>query len=131
MTKTAVIIGSGVGGLATACRLATLGFQVSVMEANEYPGGKLTEISNSGFRFDAGPSLFTMPQFLDQVFEAAGKNPRDYYRYHRLDYSGHDFFEDYTYLVAWEDVQKFCVEVVPKLVLLVQEIREFLHQAKP
>jgi phytoene desaturase len=130
VTKTAVIIGSGVGGLATACRLATLGFQVSVMEANEYPGGKLTEISNSGFRFDAGPSLFTMPQFLDQVFEAAGKNPRDYYRYHRLEKSCHYFFEDETYLEAWADVQKFSLEVETKLGLLGQEILDYLQQSK-
>ncbi|HAC25004.1 MAG TPA: phytoene desaturase, partial [Cytophagales bacterium] len=51
MNKTAVIIGSGVGGLATACRLASRGFRVAVVEANEYPGGKLTELSSSGFRF--------------------------------------------------------------------------------
>lgn len=130
VNKTAVIIGSGVGGLATACRLASRGFRVTVVEANGYPGGKLTEISSSGFRFDAGPSLFTMPQFLDQVFEAAGKNPMDYYRYHRLEKSCHYFFEDGTYLEAWADVQKFSLEVETKLGLDGQEILDYLQQSK-
>jgi len=60
-----IIIGSGIAGLASAIRLACAGHQVTVFEANAYPGGKLSEIYSDGFRFDAGPSLFTLPQLVD------------------------------------------------------------------
>jgi phytoene dehydrogenase-like protein len=58
----AVIIGAGIAGIVTAIRLAVKGYVVEVYEANSYPGGKLAEIEQHGYRFDAGPSLFTMPQ---------------------------------------------------------------------
>ncbi len=83
MSKTA-IVGSGIAGLAVAARLAAEGHEVTVFEKNEFPGGKLSEIRSGDFRFDAGPSLFTMPKWLDEVFESAGKNPRDYFDFERL-----------------------------------------------
>ena len=60
-SKNAIVIGSGVAGLAAASRLAVLGFEVTVFEANDQPGGKLTMFEKDGYRFDAGPSLFTQP----------------------------------------------------------------------
>jgi phytoene dehydrogenase-like protein len=54
----AIVIGAGIAGLASAVRLAIKGYTVEVFEANSYPGGKLSEFSSNGFRFDAGPSLF-------------------------------------------------------------------------
>ena len=62
--KKAIVIGAGIAGLSSAIRLQNAGLQVAVFEMNDYPGGKLTEFTNKGFRFDMGPSLFTMPQFL-------------------------------------------------------------------
>ncbi|MFN5884638.1 MAG: FAD-dependent oxidoreductase, partial [Bacteroidota bacterium] len=76
--KQILIIGSGIAGIATSIRLACAGYRVSVYEANAYPGGKLSEITGSGFRFDAGPSLFTLPHQVDELFTLAGKNPVDY-----------------------------------------------------
>jgi len=52
----AIVIGSGVAGLATSIRLAKLGIEVEVFEANEYPGGKLSEVTIQGFRFVYGLS---------------------------------------------------------------------------
>ena len=68
----ALIIGAGIAGIATAIRLAVKGYDVHIFEANSYPGGKLSEIEHDGYRFDAGPSLFTMPQYVDELFELAG-----------------------------------------------------------
>lgn len=130
VNKTAVIIGSGVGGLATACRLAAQGYQVTVLEANDYPGGKLAELTIDGFRFDAGPSLFTMPHFLDDVFRAAGKNPRDYYQYQRLEKSCHYLFEDGTRLNAWSDIEKFADEAQMKLGVSRHEVVDYLKRSK-
>ena len=78
MAKSAIVIGSGIAGIASAIRLANRGYTVSVFEANSYPGGKLSEISLGEYRFDAGPSLFTLPHLVDELFELSGLNPKDY-----------------------------------------------------
>jgi len=67
--KKAILIGSGVAGLATSIRLALKGYKTHVFEVNSYPGGKLSAFELEGYRFDAGPSLFTMPQFVTELFE--------------------------------------------------------------
>jgi phytoene dehydrogenase-like protein len=81
MPQKTIVIGAGIAGIATAIRLAVKGWKVDVYEANSYPGGKLSEIEQQGYRFDAGPSLFTMPQYVDELFELAGKKPSDYFKY--------------------------------------------------
>ena len=81
----ALIIGAGIAGIATAIRLAVKGYNVEVFEANSYPGGKLSEFEQEGYRFDAGPSLFTMPQYVDGLFTLAGKKPADYFKYRKLE----------------------------------------------
>ena len=62
------IIGSGIGGICSAIRLKNQGFDVNVYEKNNYPGGKLSTFKLGDFRFDAGPSLFTMPHLVDELF---------------------------------------------------------------
>ena len=63
--KKSIVIGAGIAGIATSIRLAKKGYTVEVYESNRYPGGKLSAFSSEGYRFDAGPSLFTMPQYVD------------------------------------------------------------------
>lgn len=91
-----IIIGGGIAGLAAAIRLRAKGHEVSLFEANSYLGGKLTVIQKDGFRWDAGPSLFTLPHLVDELFECLGENPRDYFTYHRKDTICHYFWEDGT-----------------------------------
>ena len=67
--KKSIVIGAGIAGIATSIRLAKKGYTVEVYESNAYPGVKLSAFSSEGFRFDAGPSLFTMPQYVDALFE--------------------------------------------------------------
>lgn len=110
-----VVIGAGVAGLATANRLKALGLDVQVLEANAYPGGKLTAFEQAGYRFDAGPSLFTMPDFLDDVFRFCEKDPRDYYSYQKLDVACHYFYYDGTFLCGYADASNFAYEVEKKL----------------
>ena len=111
----AFIIGAGIGGIATAIRLAVKGYTVEVFEANGYPGGKLTAFTQAGYRFDAGPSLFTMPQYVDELFKLAGKNPADYFNYQKLDVVCHYFYPDGTHLKAYADEQQFAEEVSTKV----------------
>jgi len=106
-TKKIAVIGAGVAGLATAIRLAVAGHQVQIFEKNAYAGGKLSELCFDGFRFDAGPSLFTMPQFLDELFILANRDPRKYYQYHRLDKCCQYFFEDGSTITSQANSDQF------------------------
>ncbi|MEM9823407.1 MAG: 1-hydroxycarotenoid 3,4-desaturase CrtD [Bacteroidota bacterium] len=114
MLKTA-IIGAGIGGLASAIRLATKGHQVDVYEANSYPGGKLSEIRLDHYRFDAGPSLFTMPNYIEELFDLAGKDIHDYFQYERLEVVCNYLWEDGTRLKAFGDADAFGKEVQEQL----------------
>jgi phytoene desaturase len=107
----AIIIGAGIAGIATAVRLAVKGYTVEVFEANSYPGGKLSEFEKDGFRFDAGPSLFTMPQYVDELFRLAGKEHKEYFNYQRLETLCNYFYADGTRLIAYADPVKFAEEV--------------------
>ena len=77
----ATIIGSGIGGISAAIRLRNRGFDVNVYEKNNNPGGKLNTFKVGDYRFDAGPSLFTMPSLVDDLFKISGENPRNYFNY--------------------------------------------------
>ncbi len=67
-----VVVGGGVGGLATAIRLRALGRDVTVFERSEVVGGKLATFECDGYTFDIGPSLVTLPHVFGDVFRAAG-----------------------------------------------------------
>jgi phytoene dehydrogenase-like protein len=111
MSKKAIVVGSGIAGIASAIRLAVKGYDVTVYEANSYPGGKLTAFQLGDYRFDAGPSLFTMPQFVEELFRLAGKNPSNYFQYVKHDTACHYFFEDGTFLPFKSDKEEVLVEV--------------------
>ena len=105
MQKKALIIGAGVGGLATSVYLSQKGYLVEVYEANTYYGGKLAEISGNGYRFDAGPSLFTMPEkLLDVIGENAG------FEFERLQEICRYFYEDGTVIKGWAHPEEFANE---------------------
>ena len=99
--KKAIIIGSGVAGLATAIRLAVQGFAVSVYEKNDYPGGKLSAFKKEGFHFDAGPSLFTQPQNIAALFELAGEPIADYFIYQPVEIACKYFYENGNIVTAY------------------------------
>jgi phytoene desaturase len=66
------VVGAGVGGLSAAIELAHAGHAVTVLEQNDAPGGKCARIVRGPFRWDAGPSLLTMPQVFRALFAATG-----------------------------------------------------------
>jgi phytoene desaturase len=125
-----IVIGTGVAGLATANRLRALGLDVLVLEANSYPGGKLTAFEQAGYRFDAGPSLFTMPDFLDDVFRFCKKDPRDYYAYRKLDVACHYFYDDGTFLCGYADASNFAHEVEQRLGVSRESVIRYLKNSE-
>ena len=68
----AVVVGAGLGGLAAALRLQGAGWDVSVVEAGQAPGGRAGQLREGGYTFDTGPSLITMPWVLEEAFAAGG-----------------------------------------------------------
>lgn len=78
MNKKAVVIGAGIGGLATAALLVSKDWDVTIYERNSRPGGKMQQWESYGFRFDTGPSLLTMPFMLEKLFNECGRNIHDY-----------------------------------------------------
>ncbi|MDZ4789413.1 MAG: phytoene desaturase family protein [Blastochloris sp.] len=73
-----LVIGAGLAGLATALRLQQAGAQVTILEKNKHPGGKLQEHKAAGYRWDMGPSLLTMPFVLEDLFKDLGLTLENY-----------------------------------------------------
>lgn len=113
MQKNIIIIGSGVAGLAAAVRLSAAGHKVTVVEANSYVGGKLTAQSIGRYRFDMGPSVFTLPNLVEELTTISGTKRK--FDYLKLDKICNYFYEDGTSLIAYTDKNKFAEEVAAKL----------------
>jgi len=76
--KRLAVIGSGFGGLAAAIRLQAQGISTVVYEARDKPGGRAYVYEDKGFTFDAGPTVITAPNCLEELFEVAGRSMADY-----------------------------------------------------
>ncbi|MEX2526155.1 MAG: phytoene desaturase family protein [Gemmatimonadota bacterium] len=92
--RTAVVIGSGFGGLALAVRLQAAGLQVTLLEKRAKLGGRAYQLKDAGYTFDMGPSLITAPAILESVFHAAGRKMSDYLDLMPLDPYYRIFFHD-------------------------------------
>ena len=124
------IIGSGVSGISTAIRLRSKGFDVDVYEKNKMPGGKLNTFKLDDFRFDAGPSLFTMPFLVDELFELFDLNPRNYFNYKKKKIHCKYFWDDTTEFTAFSDNKKFLKEVKKKFDVDESVVKKYLKKAK-
>jgi len=106
---TAAVIGSGIGGLATALRLRHKGYEVTVYEKNDYAGGKLHAMDLEGYRFDLGPSLFTLPELLTNLHQLFPEIETDF-EFESLDTACHYFWEDGTRFNAPTGTKNFAHE---------------------
>ena len=78
--RRAAVIGSGFGGLASAIRLQSMGFDTVCYEAHDQPGGRASVHVDAGYVFDAGPTVITAPHCLEELFELSGRRLSDYVR---------------------------------------------------
>ena len=127
--KKAVVIGAGIGGMATAIRLACQGFQVEVFEASDHIGGKLHVNERNGFRFDLGPSLFTLPHLVEELFELAKVPIDSYFEYSKLPSVAHYFWDDGTRLVATADQDLWAEEIAGKLGESSKNVKRYFRRA--
>jgi phytoene desaturase len=126
MTKTCAIIGCGISGIGASIRMANKGYKVTVFEANAFPGGKLSQETIKGYRFDMGPSVFTMPQNVDELFTLSGKNPKDYFNYIHLDPVYKYFFEDGTIIHGYHTKEKIAPEIASKTKVSEKDVLDYL-----
>lgn len=109
--RTAAVVGGGISGMAAAARLQRAGYHVTLFEANSELGGKLTDYRWEDFRFDKGPSLFTMPELLEDLFAVCGKDLKDYIQYEQLKLVTKYFYPDGSKVNAWSDINAFATEL--------------------
>lgn len=103
LKKRVGVVGAGVGGLATAARLAHDGFKVEVFEKLPECGGRNHMLEDKGFKFDMGPSFVLMPDFFEEVFNYCGKNINDYLKLKVLDINYKIFYPDGDAFTVYKD----------------------------
>jgi len=91
---TALVIGAGMGGIATAARLARHGYQVTVTEKGKRAGGRCDRLVKEGHHFDTGPTLFLMPEIYAQTFADLGEQMKDHLDLRRIDPTYRVHFDD-------------------------------------
>lgn len=129
-SKRAVIIGSGLAGIAIAIRLAIQGFAVSVYERNNYPGGKLSAFEKDGYHFDSGPSLFTQPQNIEDLFALAGEPIEKYFRYQPVDIACKYFYENGKIVQAYTNADQFAGEMKAQLNENPEDVIKYLEKSQ-
>ena len=101
-----LVLGAGIGGMSCAALLAHNGYNVTVLEQNPSYGGKAGQITKNGYVFDKGPSLLTIPNWIDNLFLSCGKNPDDYYHYFKLNHITRYFFENDDFTDVVDDINE-------------------------
>jgi phytoene desaturase len=132
----ALVIGSGFGGLAAGIRLQARGYQTTLLEMRDKPGGRAYVFEKDGFTFDAGPTILTAPFLIDELFSLAGRRTEDYVKivpcspYYRIAFPDGRTF-DYTGSgsAMVEQIKKFNPADVPGYRLFVEKSRAIFERA--
>lgn len=126
--KKAIVIGSGVAGLAASVRLARAGYETHVYESNSFPGGKINTIDLNGYRFDRGPSIFTAPEYLEDLYKLCGKDFSSFETI-KMGHSFNYFFNDETRLQFTGDNEQLIAELASKLNEDENQLRKYLKKS--
>jgi phytoene desaturase len=124
----AIVIGAGIAGLACALRLRHKGYEVIVIEQNEYAGGKLHAIKQDGYRFDLGPSLFTLPHLVQEL-HALFPDQSVPFKFKKKEVGCHYFWEDGTFFKAYADKEKFIEHAAQVFNEPIKNISRYLHRS--
>jgi phytoene desaturase len=128
--KKAIVIGSGIGGIAASIRLARKGYSVRVFEASNYPGGKLSEFKIGDYRFDRGPSLFTLPKYVEELFVLCEERMSDYFSYSELPILCKYFYPDGFTFEAKGNREKNIEAIVNAFQEDEKKVRAFFSEAE-
>lgn len=103
-TNSVIVIGAGIGGIATAAHLAQQGVNVTVVEKNTRPGGRCDHFSRDGHVFDTGPTLLVMPLLFDAEFRALGTSLQEALELRRVDPTYYLVFDDGSGMALTSDM---------------------------
>lgn len=98
--KSALIIGAGIGGIATANILAKAGYKVTIVEQLAHAGGRAGQHKAEGFVFDSGPSWYLMPEVFEQYFSLLGEDVHKHLELIRLNPAYKVFFQNHDQAVT-------------------------------
>ena len=129
MSRSVAVVGAGIGGLAAAALLAKAGRRVTVYEQAAQAGGKAASRRLGGYRFDTGPSLFTLPDVFRAFFERLGKEMREYLEPVPLAPLCAYEFADGTRLHSYSDRARFAAELERAGVAQEAELEAYLERS--
>ena len=130
MRKKIIITGAGLGGLSVAIRLAKKNFEVTILEKNETVGGKVNLVESNGYKFDTGASLLTMRHVLEDLFEFAGRDIKDYLDIVACEPICRYFWSGGATLDASTDLEKTASEIAKIDLSDAANFQRFLSDAK-
>ncbi|RPJ27502.1 MAG: phytoene desaturase [Chloroflexi bacterium] len=104
-SKSVLVIGAGIGGIAAAAHLAKQGMKVTVLEKNSRPGGRCDRFSRDGHHFDVGPTLLVMPLLYEAEFAALGTSMHEMLELQRVDPTYHLVFDNGSKLALTSDMK--------------------------
>src|SRR5512142_83007 len=110
-TDRVIIVGAGLGGLACALHLAGAGREVVVVEREAVPGGRAGRLALSGYEFDTGPSVLTMPELIDEAMAAVDERLSDWVELEPLDPAYRAHFPDGSTLDVHPDSARMAAEI--------------------
>lgn len=123
----AVVLGAGIGGMSCAALLAHNGYKVKIIEQNSSFGGKAGQLNEGGYVFDTGPSLLTLPEWIDDLFTSCAKNPREYFNYSKLSHITRYFYENSKQVDVVEDLDETAQNFEQQLGLNKQIFTEYFR----
>ena len=109
--KHVIIIGAGMGGLATALRLQHHGFEVTLVEKQAKPGGRSNVIEENGFRVDMGPTILVMKVTFEEMYRSIGQDINERLEFVQLDPNYRAYFHDDTYIDLYSNMARLAQEV--------------------
>lgn len=128
MDKECIIIGAGIAGLAASIRLANKGYSVHVYEKNSNAGGKLRNFTLGKYRFDFGPSLFTMPDYVTELFTISNKDVASYFQFISTDEACRYFYPDSTRFIAAVDEEEFIQRAIETFEVDAKDLRAYMDE---
>ncbi len=132
----ALVIGSGFGGLAAAIRLQARGYDTTILEMRDKPGGRAYVFEDKGFIYDAGPTIITAPFLIDELFALAGQRTDDYVKivpvtpFYRIVFHNGQVFDytgDEAEIIA--QIRKFNPDDVPGYLQFVEKSHAIFNRA--